>query len=107
MDIGSTLDLSRQKLQAAEYNTPHQTTDPAQARAAAESFESFFISQFLENMFAGIRTDGMFGGGQGENVYRSMLMQEYGKTIAAQGGIGIADSVYRSILQVQEQEQTR
>ena len=58
-------------------------------------------------MFAGIRTDGTFGGGQGENVYRSMMMQEYGKVVAKGSGIGIADSVYRSILQIQEQEQTR
>jgi len=36
-----------------------------------------------------------------------MMMQEYGKAIANGGEIGIADSIYRSILQIQEQEQTR
>jgi len=58
-------------------------------------------------MFSGIKTEGMFGGGQGEKVYRSMMMQEYGKTLAANGGLGIADTVYKSILQLQEQEQSQ
>jgi Rod binding domain-containing protein len=98
--------LSQTRISAAGRPQPKPTTDPVKAKAAAEEFEAFFIGQFLEHMFAGIRTDGMFGGGHSENVYRSMMMQEYGKTIAAAGGVGIADSVYRSIIQMQEQEQT-
>jgi len=54
-------------------------------------------------MYNGIRTDGMFGGGQGEEVFRSFMLQEYGKVIAQAGGIGIADSVQKAILQIQEQ----
>ncbi len=87
------------------------TSDPEKARAAAESFEAFFIGQYLEQMFAGIRTDGIFGGGNAENIYRSLMLQEVGKNIAAGGGIGIADSVQREILQLQEtaqqQDQTK
>ncbi|HAA93297.1 MAG: hypothetical protein CMM48_18685 [Rhodospirillaceae bacterium] len=73
-----------------------------QARKAAEEVESFFLSQVFETMFAGIRTDGAFGGGQGEKVFRSMLIQEYGKAAAKSGGFGIADSVQREILRLQE-----
>jgi len=98
---------SQQQLTAARQSAPQTTNDPTKARAAAEKFEAFFIGQYFEHMFSGIRTDGMFGGGQGENVYRSMLMQEYGKAVAKSGGIGIADTVYQSILQIQEQEQSR
>ncbi len=106
MDPNNTLALSQQHLSASQTPKPSATSSPEKAKAAAESFEAFFIGQYLEHMFAGIRTDGMFGGGQGENVFRSMMMQEYGKTIAARGGLGIADSVYKSILQMQEREQT-
>ena len=102
-----SVNVSQQQLNAARQPVPQTTGDPAKARAAAEEFEAFFIGQFFEHMFSGIRTDGMFGGGQGENVYRSMMMQEYGKAVAKSGGIGIADTVYKSILQIQEQEQTR
>lgn len=103
-----SLAISQQRLSAAgQPDIPMKTADEAKAREAAESFEAFFLSQYFEHMFVGIRTDGPFGGGQGENVFRSMLMQEYGKTVAKGGGIGIADAVYQSILQIQEQEQSR
>ena len=73
-----------------------------QIRKAAEEFEGFFVSMMLESMFAGIKTDTMFGGGQGEAVFRSMLLQEYGKSISQSDGFGIADSVQREILKLQE-----
>ncbi|NKB56782.1 MAG: chemotactic signal-response protein chel [Alphaproteobacteria bacterium] len=107
MNPTDSIGLSQQQLTAARQPAPLGTSDPAKARVAAESFESFFLGQFLEHMFTGIRTDGIFGGGQGETVYRSMMMQEYGKSLAANGGFGIADTVYKSILQIQEQEQTQ
>lgn len=75
---------------------------PDEAREAAESFEGFFISMFLESMFSGIKTDGPFGGGQAETVFRSLMNQEYGQMIARSGGIGVADAVQREILKLQE-----
>ena len=53
-------------------------------------------------MFDGISTDGPFGGGQGEAMFRSLMLDEYGKQIAAQGGIGLADAVTRELLKTQE-----
>lgn len=91
---------------AAAYQTsapkPGQTQSAAQARKAAEEFEAYFISQTMETMFSGIPTDGPFGGGHAEEMFRSMLNQEYGKSMARTGGIGIADQVYREILKTQE-----
>ena len=81
-----------------------QPATKAQARKVAEDFEAFFLSQFIGNMFSGIKTDGPFGGGQGEEIFRSMLTQEYGKIMARNGGVGIADSVYREIIKRQEIE---
>jgi len=56
----------------------------------------------LQHMFAGIPTDGPFGGGDGDQMFRSLLLQEYGKQIAARSGIGIADAVERELLRQQE-----
>lgn len=83
---------------------PAPTTDPAAARKTAEDFEAFFLSQVFENMFAGIGTDTLFGGGSGENVYRSLLLQEYSKVAAKTHSTGIADAVQREILRTQETE---
>ncbi len=73
-----------------------------EVRQAAEELEGFFLGQMLETMFAGIKTDGPFGGGHGERMFRSLLVQEYGKIITAQGGIGLADNIARNLLQFQE-----
>jgi len=72
------------------------------ARKAAESFEAFFISQMLADMFSGVETDPLFGGGPGETVFRSLMIDEYGKSVASSGGVGIADSVMREIVRLQE-----
>lgn len=72
------------------------------ARRAAEEFEAVFLSQMLAPIFEQLGTDPLFGGGPGEQVYRSMMVQEYGKAISRSGGIGIADAVHREILRLQE-----
>ena len=77
------------------------STPPDPAREAAQDFESMVIGVMLEPMFSGIKTDGPFGGGQSEAIYRSLLVQEYAKSISSNGGIGIADSVYKEMLKLQ------
>ncbi|MBO6827762.1 MAG: rod-binding protein [Sneathiella sp.] len=74
----------------------------AKAQKAAEEFEAFFLSQVLNSMSSGIETDPTFGGGESEKVFRSMLNDEYAKSMSRSGGVGIADAVYREILALQE-----
>lgn len=74
----------------------------ARARDAAVEFESVFLSSMFKEMFSGIKTDGPFGGGYGEEVFRDMLADEYAGNVARVGGIGLADQVYREILALQE-----
>ena len=77
------------------------TGDREAARTAAEEFEAVFVSQMLEHMFTGIRTDGPFGGGRGEEMFRSLMLTEYGQMISRSGGVGIADQVMAEILRLQ------
>lgn len=88
------------------YRPASHSVDLAKARrdpeAAAKDFESFFIANMLDQMFAGIETDGVFGGGEAEKTYRGLLHQEYGKAIAEQGGIGVGKMVSSEIIRLQE-----
>ncbi len=80
----------------------------AKARKTAQDFESMFLEQTLERLFASGGAEGPLGdNGAGGEVYRSMLVKEYAGTIAKSGGIGIADQVYREILQFQESDHGR
>ncbi|RAK68456.1 rod-binding protein [Phenylobacterium kunshanense] len=71
------------------------------ARDAAEKFESQFLSIMLQQMFQGVETDGPFGGGQGEEMFRSMMTEAMGKQMTKAGGIGLADTIQREILKMQ------
>ncbi len=76
--------------------------DLEKARATAEDFESFFLSQMLQPMFASVKTNDLFGGGHAEDMWRSMMVDEYGKMVAKSGGVGIADAMMSQLIASQE-----
>ena len=76
----------------------------ADSRKSAEDFAAFFFSQSLESMFSTLGEDRLFGGGSGETVFRSLMLQEFGKLAARSGGLGIADAVQREIIHLQERQ---
>ena len=82
--------------------TPKKTSKPDKARVAAEDFEAVFLNSMFNNMFTGIDGEGPFGGGAGVGVWRSFLTEEYAKSFAKKGGIGLADHVYHTLLAQQE-----
>ena len=70
----------------------------AKARATAQDFEATFLSSMFQHMFTNTEGDGPMGNTTGVGPWRSFLTQEFGKAMAAKGGIGLADQVYRSLL---------
>ncbi|MGB8755906.1 MAG: flagellar assembly peptidoglycan hydrolase FlgJ [Pseudolabrys sp.] len=78
------------------------STKQTKARAAAQDFEAVFLNSMFQHMFTGISGDGPFGGSGAVGVWRSMLTDEYAKSFAKSGGIGIADQVYRTLIARQE-----
>jgi Rod binding domain-containing protein len=87
---------------AVPVQAPHATVDPVAAKKLATQFEGTFVSEFLGQMFEGIPTDGEFGGGEGEEMFRSLLTDEYGKQIESSGGFGLSAAIQRQLLQTQE-----
>jgi flagellar protein FlgJ len=86
----------------APVKAPVAGVNPAATKKVAQQFEGVMISQMLNDMFEGVKTDGMFGGGEGEDMFRSMMVDEYGKQIVKQGGLGLSDQVTRELLKRQE-----
>jgi len=71
------------------------------AKAAARDFEAMFLNSMLQQMFTGIDGDGPFGGSGALKVWRSFMTDQYAKTFAKNGGIGIASHVYDILLKQQ------
>lgn len=72
------------------------------ARQASEEFEAVYLNAMFSQMFTAIDGDGPFGGGKALGVWRSFLTDEYAKSFAKKGGIGIASEVYRTLMAQQE-----
>jgi peptidoglycan hydrolase FlgJ len=77
-------------------------TSHAKARTTAQDFEAVFLNTMFSQMFTAIGKEGPLGDGQGVGVWRSFLTDEYAKSFARAGGIGLADDVYRSLIAQQE-----
>lgn len=76
--------------------------DLEKTRQAVQDFEAFFISQTFEQMYATVPVNETFGGGNAEKIFRSMMIDEYGKMTAKSGGIGLTDQIMTQILRQQE-----
>ncbi len=73
-----------------------------QERAAgkvAREFESLFIGMMLKSMRETVGKDSLTGGGRGEEVYRSLLDEEYARVLAERGGVGLAASLEKELVQ--------
>lgn len=79
----------------------------AKIDAAARDFEAMLATQLLKPMFDTVPVDDTFGGGHGEEIMRSFMLQEYGKQIAKTGMLGIASQVKTVMIRAQENAKAR
>lgn len=75
----------------------------AKVAASARQFEAMAIGQLLQPMFDTVDTGkGLFGGGNGEDAWKPMLVSELAKQIANAGGLGLAQPIMQQMLRLQE-----
>lgn len=109
-DFGAA--MMRAKTAGAEKLAANTTANPAATAKlsaqqlqtidkTAKEYEGMFLAEMLSHMFSGIEVDTEFGGGKGEEMFRSLLVQEYGKKIAEGPGLGIAAKVKEVMIQAQ------
>jgi len=70
----------------------------AKAKATATDFEAMFINQMFSQMTNGLKGEGPFGDTPGTGVWRSMLTEQYSKSFAKAGGIGISKDIFRELI---------
>ena len=78
------------------------TKTQAQVMKSARDFESVFCTEMLQPMFEGIGVDPTFGGGHGEEMFRTMLLDQYGKQMAANDSLGMVHQIAGTLLNIQE-----
>jgi len=93
----------RPDLTLADALTKVSPKAQAKAKATATDFEAMFINQMFSQMTNGLKGEGPFGNTVGTGIWRSMQIEQYAKSFAQAGGIGIANQVYRSLIMKQAQ----
>lgn len=83
-------------LAAQKTVAPAPSTKEAAMRKAAVALEASFLSEMLKQAGFGKPRDA-FGGGIGEEQFASFLCDEYGKSMANAGGIGLAESIFNAM----------
>jgi peptidoglycan hydrolase FlgJ len=75
-----------------------QEKDRLAAKKVARDFESMFVGIMMKSMRETVGKDNLTGGGHGEEMYRSMLDQEYAKAACEGQGFGLAGTIEKELL---------
>ena len=70
----------------------------AKAKATAQDFEAVFLNSMFSQMTSGLNGEGPFGNTPGTGIWRSMLTEQFSKSFAKAGGVGISNDVYRTLI---------
>jgi flagellar protein FlgJ len=73
---------------------------------SAVGFEASFLTTVFQTMFQSVKTSEPFGGGQGEDMWKSFLAEQMAKEVAKRGGIGVSKAVEREMLKLQGLSET-
>jgi flagellar protein FlgJ len=88
-------------LQRASSNDGTGLTDKQrqQAKKISQDFEALFVGMMMKSMRATVGKDKLTGGGHGDEVYLSMLDQEYAAaSVKKNGGLGLAKIIEKDII---------
>jgi flagellar protein FlgJ len=87
--------LQRQKLSGDGLSDKQRL----QAKKVSQDFEALVVGMMLKSMRETVGKDKLTGGGHGEEVYRSMLDQEYAAvSVKRGGGMGLAKMIEKDII---------
>lgn len=77
-------------------STPPQARNLETLLEVSEALEANFLAEMLKH--SGLnQTKGAFSGGPGEEAFASLLNQEFADALAKKGGIGLAETIFRSL----------
>lgn len=80
--------------------------DRAKLMEKAKELEAAFLSEMLSYSGMGESSES-FGGGIGEDQFASFLRNEQARLMVEKGGIGLAETMFESLVRAQEAKHVR
>lgn len=94
--VGTRYDLAL--TEALKKVSPEQQQ---KAQKNSQDFEAVFLNTMFQQMYASAKGEGPFGDTTGTGAWRSMLTEQYSKSVVSNGGVGISADVFRSLIMQQ------
>jgi flagellar protein FlgJ len=73
--------------------------DRAAVKKVAREFEAMFVGMMMKSMRSTVGKEKLTDGGHGEEMFRSLLDQEYANAAAASGRLGLATMIEKQLSQ--------
>ena len=101
-NISSIISAKKSNLETEDFqttlNNAIENGQDEELKEACVEFESYFLNMMFKSMRSSIVSGGgMFEKSNAEKLFQEMLDQEVSKTAANQGGIGLADMMYKQL----------
>lgn len=93
--------LETANIDKALNSLKNTTSDNKQTIKKAKELEGVFLSVMMEPMFPEGKDSDLYGGHTGSGVFRTLMVQEYGKILSDAGGIGLAKEIEKQLLRNQ------
>ena len=87
--------------QAPPLAKPNTAEPDRKLMEVARQLEASFLAEMLKSAGVGEARQ-TFGGGAREDHFSSFLVREYADATVQAGGLGLAESIYRSLVQMKE-----
>lgn len=109
MDVGLTQNIpsagdtaaekARQlKLQSSGTGAVLDDKQRQKLKKISQDFEGIFVGMMMKSMRGTVGKDTLTGGGHGDDVYLSMLDQEYAAAAVKRGGFGLAKQLEKELV---------
>lgn len=69
----------------------------ATMKSTAKEFEAVFLAEMLSHTSLAETSDS-FGGGAGEDAFKSLLTRQWADQLTERGGIGLSETIYQALL---------
>lgn len=101
-NLGHALDTVRQSELDKQIDNAGKIRTKEEVDKTAKQFEGMFMAQILNTLFKEVDLDPLTENGMADDIYKSMLLDEYGELLSERGVTGIGDAVAREMLKLQE-----
>nr|WP_246754665.1 rod-binding protein [Rhizobium sp. RCAM05973] len=91
--FGSTVDALNSAGTQAGLSNANTNAAPTKVPQVYRKFEAMMLQNFVKNMLPSSET--LYGKGSAGEIWKGMMAEQLGNTIAKNGGVGIAEKMYQ------------